>query len=68
MLKNWLDDKHVRYTNYNVDKNHIAANNIVRFSGQMGVPFRTIDHDDGSVEKILGFDRARFEAALSENK
>lgn len=65
MLKRWLDEQKVAYTDYLVDKNQFAAQNMVRLSGQMGVPFSTIEHDDGSVEKILGFDRTRFEAALA---
>lgn len=64
MLKNWLDDKGVEYTNYMVDENPIAAQNMVRLSGQMGVPFSTVEYGDGQVEKILGFDRPRFESAL----
>ena len=64
MLKGWLNDKSIEYTNYNVDENPFAAQMMVSMSGQMGVPFSTIEYDDGSVEKILGFDRARFEAAL----
>lgn len=65
MLKHWLDEKKVAYTDYLVDRNPIAAQNMVHLSGQMGVPFSTIEHDDGSMEKIIGFDRARFEAALT---
>jgi len=65
MLKRWLDDKKIAYTDYLVDKNPIAAQNMVQLSGQMGVPFSTIEHEDGSVEKILGFDRPRLESALS---
>jgi hypothetical protein len=64
MLKGWLNDKSVEFTNYNVDENPFAAQMMVNMSGQMGVPFSTIEYDDGSVEKILGFDRPRFEAAL----
>lgn len=64
MLKSWLNDKSVEYTNYNVDENPFAAQMMVNLSGQMGVPFSTIEYDDGSVEKILGFDRIRFESAL----
>ncbi len=65
MLKRWLDDKKIAYTDYLVDKNPIAAQNMVQLSGQMGVPFSTIEREDGSVEKILGFDRPRFETALA---
>lgn len=64
MLKNWLSSKSVEFTNYNVDKNPIAAQHMVNLSGQMGVPFSTVEYDDGKVEKILGFDRDRFEAVL----
>jgi glutaredoxin len=65
MLKDWLESKSVEYTNYMVDQNPIAAQSMVSLSGQMGVPFSTIEYDDGKVEKILGFDRPKFEAALS---
>lgn len=65
MLKSWLDDKSIEYTNYNVEENPYAAQMMVSMSGQMGVPFSTIERDDGQVEKILGFDRPRFEAALA---
>jgi glutaredoxin 3 len=65
MLKDWLDQKSVSYTNHNVDQNPIAAQNMVNLSGQMGVPFSTIELDDGHVEKIIGFDRARFESVLA---
>jgi len=65
MLKSWLDDKSIEYTNYNVEENPYAAQMMVSLSGQMGVPFSTIERDDGQVEKILGFDRPHFEAALA---
>jgi hypothetical protein len=65
MLRGWLDGQSIAYTNYNVDQNPIAAQTMVNLSGQMGVPFSTIENDDGSIEKILGFDRTRFEAALA---
>lgn len=65
MLKKWLESKSVEFTNYMVDQNPIAAQNMANLSGQMGVPFSTIEYDDGRVEKILGFDRPKFEAALA---
>jgi arsenate reductase-like glutaredoxin family protein len=64
MLKGWLNNKSIEYTNYNVDENPLAAQMMVNLSGQMGVPFSTIEYDDGSIEKILGFDRPRFELVL----
>lgn len=65
MLKNWLNAKSVEFTEYKVDQNPIAAQHMVSISGQMGVPFSTVEYDDGRVEKILGFDRNRFESALA---
>lgn len=66
MLKSWLQSKSIEFTNYNVDENPIAAQNMVNLSGQMGVPFSTIELDDGSMEKILGFDRQKFEEVLAK--
>jgi glutaredoxin len=68
-LKNWLDGKSIKYTEYLVDENPIAAQNMVRLSGQMGVPFSTIEYGkEGKLAKILGFDRQKFEAVFSADK
>lgn len=64
MLKSWLDDKKVDYTEYKVDQSPEAAKKMVEQSGQMGVPFSVIEHDDGTVDQILGFDRPTFEESL----
>lgn len=67
MLTRWLDDKKVDYTEYKVDQNPIAAQAMVSLSGgQHGVPFSTVEDDQGNVtHKILGFDVPSFEAALA---
>ena len=65
MLKKWLSSKSIEFTNYNVDQNPIAAQHMISLSGQMGVPFSTIEYEDGRTEKILGFDRPKFEVALA---
>ncbi len=64
MLKRWLDEKKIDYTAYSVDENPIVAQNMVRISGQMSVPFSTVERDDGSVVNISGFDRMKFNEAL----
>lgn len=68
MLKRWLDDRSLKYTNHNVDEDSNAANEMVHLSGQMGVPFSTIELDDGRMAKILGFDVEKFEAVFSAAK
>jgi glutaredoxin len=60
MLKRWLGDKNVEYTEYLVDKNPIAAQQMVQLSGQMGVPFTTIEDDDEMI-KVLGFDLSKLQ-------
>ena len=65
MLKTWLEDKEVEFTEYSVDINPIAAQNMINISGQMGVPFSVIEKDDGSTVNILGFDKPKFEAELA---
>lgn len=67
MLKDWLDNNSIEYTNYNVEDNPFAAQMMMIQSGQRGVPFSTIEYDDGSIEKILGFYRPRFEALLGSS-
>ena len=68
MLKRWLDERSLKYTNHNVDEDRNAAAEMVSLSGQMGVPFSTIELDDGRKAKILGFDVEKLEAVLSAAK
>lgn len=62
--KEYLDSKGVKYENIFVDQDAKAAEEMVKISGQMGVPFTVITGDDGSKITILGFDRARIDSAL----
>lgn len=66
-LERWLDTQGIKYTDYKVDTSPIAAQNMVRLSGQMGVPFSTIEFDDGRMETVLGFDRQRFSTLLAKS-
>lgn len=62
--KEYLDSKGIKYTNIFVDQDPKAAEEMVKISNQMGVPFTVISYDDGSKETILGFDRAKIDSAL----
>lgn len=65
MLKRWLDDKSIKYTSYDVDNNPIAAQNMLRLTdGRMGVPFSTIEQEDGTIDKIFGFDIKSFSSII----
>lgn len=65
MLKNWLKEKDVEFTELRVDIYPQAAQQMVSLSGQMGVPFSVIEKNDGSKVGILGFDRPAFEELLA---
>lgn len=64
MVKRWLDDKAIAYTEVLVDKDQQSARKMVELSGQMSVPFTTIEKDDGVLDKILGFDTASLSRSL----
>lgn len=64
MLTRWLKDQEVEFTEYKVDQNPYAAQAMVSLSGQMGVPFTTIEDDKEIVAKVLGFDPLRIASAL----
>lgn len=65
MLKEWLNKKGQQYDVVMVDESQEAAQKMYQLSGgQLAVPFTVIEHDDGKVDKILGFDIPKFEIAL----
>lgn len=55
--KNFLDEHKVAYVDVNVEEEPAEAEEMVKLSGQMGVPFTFITHDDGSTAGVVGFDQ-----------
>lgn len=67
MLTRWLNNNNVEFTEYRVDINPIAAQNMVRLSGQMGVPFTTVEDPtdkESKIIKILGFNVPQLQNVL----
>ncbi len=60
MAKEFLSQRGVPYAEKRVDEDYNAAMEMVRISGQQGVPVIAVD---GQV--VVGFDRPRLEALLS---
>jgi glutaredoxin 3 len=58
--KRFLAERGVSFTEYDVSVDRAAAQEVVRLTGQMGVPVIVFD---GQV--VLGFDRARLEQLLA---
>ena len=61
-VKKFLSERGVKYAEYDVSRDRAAADEMVRLTGQMGVPVILVD---GQV--VVGFDRARLEHLLSKN-
>lgn len=64
MLKSYLLSKDIKFSELKADEDQNLARELYEKSGQLGVPFTVIEKEDGSTENILGFDRARVDAAL----
>ena len=61
--KSFLEGLGVNYTEYDVSRDHAAAEEMVNLTGQMGVPVILVD---GQV--VIGFDRARLESLLAQGR
>ena len=59
MLKDYLKEHNVSFEDIMVDSDHNAAMEMVRISGQRGVPVADIN---GNV--VVGFDQARINSLL----
>lgn len=59
MAKSWMKDKEIKYTEIDVSTDVEAAQEMVKKSGQMGVPVIDVDGDI-----TVGFDRPKLEHIL----
>ncbi len=64
MLKSYLQSKNIAYEEKHADQDQKLAQELLEKSGQLGVPFTIIQKDDGTEEKILGFDRPKINLVL----
>ncbi len=62
LAKEYLDQKGASYKEVNVQEDDEAAAEMIRKSGQMGVPVLDMD---GKI--IVGFDRGAIDEALGKN-
>ena len=62
--KQFLKNHDIAFEDIRVDTDEAAADEMIKLSGQMGVPFTVISGGDGPDEHILGFDQPRLTAAL----
>jgi len=65
MLKTFLKEKNVTFTEKMVDTDEVARDEMAAVSGGfLGVPFSLIVKDDGTRESIVGFDKGKLETIL----
>ncbi len=65
MLKSYLDENNISYTEKLVDQDEAAKEEMVKESGGfLGVPFTIVIKDDGSKESIIGFDKGKVNEVL----
>ena len=60
-MKEFLSQKGIKYADYNVSKDKVRLEEMVKISDQLGVPVITID---GKVLK--GFNKKKIESLLGE--
>jgi hypothetical protein len=64
MLKGYLQTHDIEFEDKKADQDQSIAKELYELSGQLGVPFTVIEKDDGTKEKVLGFDRAKINSVL----
>jgi glutaredoxin-like YruB-family protein len=57
--KEYLTEKNISFTDYNVGEDRVKAEEMVEKSGQMGVPVIDIDG-----EIVVGFDKMKIDQLL----
>lgn len=62
--QSYLASKEIDFDVKMADEDQAIAMELYEKSGQLGVPFTIITDDDGNEEKILGFDRPKFDEVL----
>jgi len=60
MEKKWFDEQGVPYTNHFVDEDQTKADEMIKKSGQMGVPVTEVVTAEGKTELVIGFDKKRL--------
>lgn len=65
ILKNYLIEKNISFTEKLVDQDDSAREEMSQISGGfLGVPFTLVIKDDGTRSTIIGFDKSRLDNIL----
>lgn len=64
MEKEYLKEKGIAFENFFVDEDEKKAKEMIKKSGQMGVPVTVITGDDGKEEVVVGFEKEELRKKL----
>ena len=64
-LKRWLCDNEILFDDVYIDSDAKAMKEMIELSGQMSVPFMTIESGEGGWQQVVGFDQAKLEAIFA---
>lgn len=64
MEKAWLDSEKVKHEVVYVDMDRAQAIEMVKKTGQMGVPVTQVKYENGKEDYIVGFDKPRLSQIL----
>jgi len=64
MVADWLTSKKVNFEKILVDQNQQAAMDMVKKTGQMGVPVTEIEYTDRKSEFVIGFNQPQLSYML----
>lgn len=59
-----MQSKGINYAEIFVDHDMEKAQEMIKLSGQMGVPFTVIENESGEKIEILGFDQKKIDESL----
>ncbi len=62
--KQWLEKNDIKYTNFFVEDDEKAADEMIKKSGQMGVPVTEIVDAKGHAHVVVGFDKPKLAKLL----
>lgn len=64
MTKDFFKQHNVAYDEYNVASDITRREEMIKKSGQMGVPVIAVEDEEGDEQLIVGFDKGALSAAL----
>ncbi len=66
LVKKYLDEKGIKYKDIDVSQDEKAGMEVIKKTGQRGIPVTIINPDQKDEKIIIGFNKDQLEEALNE--